>query len=861
MDLLERDDDMAVLAEALAEATAGRGRIALVRGEAGIGKSTFVDQFIADRAAGVCSLKGHCDPLFTPTPLGPLYDIARQTSADLLTALETGVPRAALFSAVLDMLRRAKAPTLVVIEDIHWADDATLDLIKFLGRRIAETRTLLVLTYREDEAAGTTLRLVMGDLAASKAAVRIELPPLSLAAVQRLAGGSAVDVACLHRQTAGNPFFVTEVLSSSGAGLPRTVRDAVLARAERLDPPARKVLNAAAVIGNRVEHRLLEQVLGSLDGLAECLRVGMLEQTGDGIVFRHELVRDAVLIDLCPARRRELNRLALAAMRGSGRRADRLAQLVEYAEGAGDAPAVLEYGAAAAKAASAVGAHREAAAHYARMLRQSVERSAPEEAALYEAYAEECAIVDDLAEAERARRTAIALRIQAGDRVKEGENLAELAWPLVRSGRTAAADETCRGAIAVLEAEPPTRQLANAYRIQAHMRMLDRDCGAAIALGRKAIVLAEPFDDKTIVAAAENVIGTTLLVSGDETGLGHLQRSIALAGAAGLDALVGIGHTNIGVSYGEIFRLDDAERHLAEGMAYTRERDLDSANHYMAAWLAVTRLYQGQWCEAAEIAENLLARPNVSAISRITALAALGRVQARRGEDAWPVLDEVLALATRTDTLQRLAPVRAARAEAAWLAGDSGRAVAEAGAACGLALKRRHAWFAGELIYWCRVGGSPMAAPSWLAPPYLLQSRGHWRRAAAEWQRLDCPYEQARALSAGDPPAQIEALEIFTRLGAAPAAGMLRQRLRGAGIRHLPRGPRAATRSNPFGLTARELEILQCLTLGLTNGGIGAKLHVSPKTVDHHVSSVLSKLGAASRGEAARIAKAERLVA
>ncbi|MFI5034050.1 MAG: AAA family ATPase, partial [Reyranellales bacterium] len=277
MDLLERDDDMAVLAEALAEATAGRGRIALVSGEAGIGKSTFVDQFIADRAAGVCGLKGHCDPLFTPTPLGPLYDIARQTSADLLTALETGAPRAALFSAVLDMLRRAKAPTLVVIEDIHWADDATLDLIKFLGRRITETRTLLVLTYREDEAAGTTLRLVMGDLAASKAAVRIELPPLSLAAVQRLAGGSAVDVACLHRQTAGNPFFVTEVLSSSGAGLPRTVRDAVLARAERLDPPARKVLNAAAVIGNRVELRLLEQVLGSLDGLAECLRVGMLE--------------------------------------------------------------------------------------------------------------------------------------------------------------------------------------------------------------------------------------------------------------------------------------------------------------------------------------------------------------------------------------------------------------------------------------------------------------------------------------------------------------------------------------------------------------------------------------------------------
>jgi DNA-binding CsgD family transcriptional regulator len=337
---------------------------------------------------------------------------------------------------------------------------------------------------------------------------------------------------------------------------------------------------------------------------------------------------------------------------------------------------------------------------------------------------------------------------------------------------------------------------------------------------------------------------------------------MALAATAGMDALVGIGHTNIGASYGEIHRFADAERHIAEGIAYTAERDLDYATHYMHAWLALTRLYQGLWSEAAEIATGLLARPNLSAISRIVALTALGRVQARRGDvDPGPVLDEALALALQTDTLQRLAPVRAARAEAAWLAGDRARAAAEAAAACDLAISRRHAWFAGELIYWYRLGGSQRAVPSWLAPPFLLQSRGHWRRAAAEWQRLGCPYEQARALADGDPAAQIESLEIFTRLGAAPAAGMLRQRLRGAGIRHLPRGPRAATRSNPFGLTARELEILACLTLGLTNGGIGAKLHVSPKTVDHHVSSVLSKLGAASRGEAARIARAERLVA
>jgi DNA-binding CsgD family transcriptional regulator/tetratricopeptide (TPR) repeat protein len=866
MDLLEREKDAAVLAAALAEAVAGRGRIALVSGEAGIGKSAFVEHFIEANSTGLCVLKGHCDPLFTPTALGPLYDIARQARADLLAALEGGAPRAALFSAVLEMMRGARHANIVLVEDIHWADEATLDLIKFLGRRIAGTRTLLVLTYREDEVAETPLRQVLGDLAVSKATVRLELPRLSLDAVRRLVdghpvGGQPVDAGSLHRQTAGNPFFVTEVLSA-GAVLPPTVRDAVLARAARLGPLGRKALDAAAVIGSRIENRLLEPVLnGALDGLAECLKVGMLEPTSDGLAFRHELVREAILVDLDPARRRELNRLALKALRGSGRRAD-LAQLVQYAEDAGDCDAVLEYGAAAARAASGVGAHREAAAHYARMLRRAVDRPAAERAALCEAYAEECAIVDRLDEAEDARREAIALRREAGDRLMEGDNLAELAWPLVRGGRNAAADETCRQAIAVLAAEPPSRQLANAYRIQAHLMMLDRDCAGAIARGRQAIALAERLDDGATVAAAENVIGTALLVSGDETGLAHLERSLALARRGGRDALVGIGHTNIGVSYGEIYRLADAERHLAEGMAYTGERDLDSANHYMHAWLALTRLYQGRWSEADDLASALLARPNVSAISRIVALVALGRVQARRGDvDPQPVLDEALALAAQTGTLQRLAPVRAARAEAAWLGGDSKRAIAEASAARDLAIRRKHPWFAGELIYWCRLAGSPMAAPTWLAPPFLLASRGHWRRAAAEWQRLGCPYEQARALAAGDCAAQIEALEIFTRLGAAPASAMLRQRLRAGGIRHIPRGPRATTRSNPFGLTVRELEILRCLATGLTNGGIGAKLHVSPKTVDHHVSSVLAKMGAASRGEAARIARAEHLVA
>jgi DNA-binding CsgD family transcriptional regulator len=860
--LLERDDDLHRLNRALDQASAGQGHIVLVSGEAGIGKTTFVEHFLETSAATACALTGHCDPLFTPTPLGPLYDIARQTNGKLLALLESNAPRAALFSSMLGLVGASEKPTVVVIEDIHWADEATLDLVKYLGRRIASTKILLVLTHRDDEVAGQpSLRRLLGDLAVSKSTLRIELPRLSMDAVRVLIAGRPVDAGDLHRQTSGNPFYVTEVLSSGAGGLPATVRDAVLARAARLGPRCRSVLDAAAVIGSRIDLGMLERVAkGAVAGLAECVKVGVLEACSGAIAFRHELAREAVLGDIDPARRRELSRLALDALQSSHRRSD-LALLVQYAAGAGDSAAVVEYGVAAAQAATSAGAHRQAAAHYARVLEHAVDRPDDERAGYCEAYAEECTIIDDLPEAERGRRLAIGLWRDSANPLKEGENLAELAWPLVRGGRNAEAEQTSRRAIAVLEALPPSRQLANAYRIQAHLTMLDRDCPVAVRLGEQAIELAGRFGDTLTIAAAENVIGAALLVSGAEEGLAHLERSIALGREIGFDSVVGNGLMNTGSSYGELYRLADAERYFAEGIAYTAERDLDYANHYMQAWLALVRLYQGRWAESEQIALGLITLPNLSVISRIVALVALGRVRARRGDaDAMVVLDQALELAAQTGTLQRLAPVRAARAEAAWLAGDRKRTAEEARAAYELATTHSHRWFTGELLLWRTLGGEAIDLPSWAASPFLWQLKGNWRRAAAAWEKLGCVYECARALADGDHDAQIQALEIFNGLGAAPAAAALRQRMRCAGVRKIPRGPRQSTRANPFGLTRRELEILGCLSGGLTNNVIGARLHVSPKTVDHHVSSVLAKLGAASRGEAARIARAEQLI-
>ncbi|HEU6444494.1 MAG TPA: AAA family ATPase, partial [Gaiellaceae bacterium] len=235
--LLEREAQLAALGEQLAAASAGEGRLVLVAGEAGVGKTALARRFAGE--AEIRVLWAACDGLFTPQPLAPLHDLG----------LGTHGPRLDVFRATLEAL--TSNPALVVVEDVHWADEATLDLLRYLARRLDRTTTLLVATYRDDELGAThPLRMLLGEVALDR---RIALRPLTVEGVRTLAAGSEVDPVELHRLTHGNPFFVTEVLASGGAERPESVRDAVLARAARLSPEAQEVLQAAAVVGQRAE--------------------------------------------------------------------------------------------------------------------------------------------------------------------------------------------------------------------------------------------------------------------------------------------------------------------------------------------------------------------------------------------------------------------------------------------------------------------------------------------------------------------------------------------------------------------------------------------------------------------------------
>jgi len=311
----------------------------------------------------------------------------------------------------------------------------------------------------------------------------------------------------------------------------------------------------------------------------------------------------------------------------------------------------------------------------------------------------------------------------------------------------------------------------------------------------------------------------------------------------------------------EVYQLADAERYLTEGIAYAAEHDDDYHLLGGLVWQALARLYQGRWGEAIETALKVLQRPYLDIQTRTCALLALGRARLRCGDSsALAVLDEALALSIQADAIVRLGAARAGRAEAAWLRGDNDRAIEEARAVYDIAVSKVHPWITGELAFWGWRAGENITPPEWIAKPFALQIAGDWRGAAEDWEHRGCPYEQAMALMDGDESAQLAALEIFERLNARPVIEKLKQKMRSQGMRGIPRGPRPATRENPFGLTAREMEVLTSLAKGLSNRAIAKQLNLSTRTVEHHIASILQKMKVQSRNEAVAMALKDNLL-
>lgn len=852
MTMLEREHSLADLSQWLVTARVA-GLIALVWGEAGVGKTTLLQEF-ARRQREVRVLWGSCDALFTPRPLAPLHDIARQTPGPLLTALTSGASRDVIFSLTLDELERA--PALLVFEDMHWADDATLDLLKYLGRRIERTHSLLVLTYRDDEVGSThPLRFVIGDLPRARTQ-RMMLPPLSETAVAQLASEAGRSAVNLHSITGGNPLFVTEVLAAAAGTIPATVRDAVLARAVRLSPAAREIAELVCVVPGKLDAWILNQAIDADDASIEsCLSIGMVRDDDGALAFRHELTRRAFESSLSPLRQQKVHTKVLNALM---ERSDTpTARLAHHADGARDPEQVLHFAPLAAAHALSVGAHREAASHLKVALQYAHLLPVREQASLHEQLSYECYLTDQIESAIDARTAALTLWQGIGSRLREGDTLRWLSRLSWFAGRRNDANRYGAAAVTVLETLAPGPELAMAYSNRAQLDMLAHEVDSAIQWAKRTIALAEPWANDEILSHALNNLGSARVLSGDEGGWADLERSLALALAGGLQEHVARAYTNIASMAVCCRQYVMASSNLNAGIAYCVEHDLASWRLYMLAWSARAKFEQGDWQGAAEDADIVLQHPRTAPISRLPALTVLGHLRLRRGDpDAQSPLEAARALAGPIQELQRSGPLAIALAESAWLADDHERVVRELECVYQLAQTQRAPWMQGELASWLSRVKSLDPPPVDVANPYRLEFSNDWRQAAQAWNELGCPYEHASVLMRhGGEPELREALAIFEHLGAAPMTQATRRALRAQGVRGIPRGARASTRTHAHGLTKREAQILDLLSEGLRNSTIAERLYLATKTVDHHVSAILMKLGVTSRAGAVAMAR------
>jgi DNA-binding CsgD family transcriptional regulator len=846
--LLEREDSLAALTSVWAAVVEhGIGRLAVVSGEAGAGKTSLLQVFCRSLEESARVLWGGCDPLFTPRPLGPLFTIAEDAGGELAELLAVDARPHELVAAITRDVR-SHGPTVLVLEDVQWADEATLDVLRLLVRRADRLPALLVVSARDDELVGRRpLGVLLGEFAAGRTLKRIKLDRLSREAVRALAAHHEVDVDELYAKTAGNPFFVVEVIATGDDGVPDTVRDAVLARAARLEPAGRRLLEAIALLPPRADMRLLEAVADdALDAVDSCASSGMVVESGGGLAFRHELARLAVEEAIEPGRRIALHRGILRRLAASPLAESDPARLAHHAEAASEADAVLRYAPSAASRAAAVGAYREAAAQYARALRFGDRLGAAERADMLVHQSQACYLTDEYDEGIAALERAREYRAAIGDVVGEAAALRRLATFHWCPGRIAESDRCAREAVSLLETVPASRELALAY---SNLAMICDASGRMTEAHRwagRSIAISELLGEADVTAAGRAL---TAAIHGD---FAVLEADLEQARRDGDEHDVAqIMHMLLDCAVEQRAHVV-ADRHVEPANAYFSERGFELIRLYSLSSTARLRLDQGRWVDAADAADAVVRIPRTSTMPRIRALVVLALVRARRGDpDVASLLDEAWALAAPTGEPPRIAPVAAARAEAALLSGNARTVGPATDEAFELARGREQRWWTGELAVWRSRAGLDVPELGDLPERYALELAGDHAGAARAWRAATCPYDAALALAGSDDPAQLrEALEELTQLGARPAAALAARRLREQGVRGLPRGPYSRARENAAGLTARELEIVGLIANGLRNAEIAEQLVVSHRTVEHHVSAILRKLDARTRSEA-----------
>ena len=864
MELIERERFLASLQTEFKNIAAGEGHCVFVSGEAGIGKTSLVKAFCKELKASCNIYQGTCDALFTPRPLAPLYDILLQVRNDLPEKSGDIADRAAFFTRFFHELNNQKEASLIVFEDIHWADEATLDFIKFLSRRITQLRCLFMLTYRDDEIHSRhPLRNVLGQLNPDSF-TRMQLLPLSRQAVEKMAGEKGYNSDDVFSISGGNPFYVNEILASYSPGIPENIKDSILSVYNRQDEKTKQVWKILSVLPTGFEIKYLEKmeplyadaIEQSLDSKILILKEGLL-------FFKHELYRRTIEASLSPLLRVSLNKKILDLFRESFEQHQKIEQIVHHAKNANEYELITHYAPLAARHAASVGAHIEASRLYLSAIEYYQGDDQDTLIQFYESYAYECYLTNQHKEAIIYIGKSLNLCKKKNDLEKIGNCMRFLSRLWWFDGNRKQAESLGRQAIEVLDKQPSSKAKAMAYSNMSQLKMLSDQTDECIFWGEKAIALAKELVDEETLAHALNSVGSALMTTASSMpkGIVLLQQSLEIALKNSYHEHVARAYTALGSNGVTMKDYAFAKKTLDEGIDYCEERDLDSLKLYMLSWKARLNLETGHWKEAYSHADNLLKNEHLFPVIKIGALAVVGTIKIRRGDpDALPLLLEAKTWAFETMELQRIIPALSALLEYEWITGKSYIETEALDQAINMIGQLGKVSKKNKLYYWLRKARKEYLPLIERYEGYEVSSATMALKEAALWGKLGCPYEQALALCEGTDDDKRKGITILQGLGAHAVYAKMKLEMRTSGIKSIPRGMRKTTQSHPALLTDRELDVLQLLNEGMQNKEIAASLFISAKTVDHHISSILFKLDVNSRFKAVTEAVRQEII-
>ncbi|QEC68752.1 AAA family ATPase [Panacibacter ginsenosidivorans] len=864
MELIEREGFLNILQSHYEKIPEGEGHCIFISGEAGIGKTSLVKAFCKKVRSSCNIYQGICDALFAPRPLAPLYDILLQIKNDLPDTNPDITDRTAFFSRLFYELKNQEKVNIIVFEDIHWADEATLDFIKFLARRITQLQTLFILTYRDNEIdAHHPLRHILGHLNPDSF-TRLPLLPLSRQAVEKMADEKGYKGEDVYSISGGNPFYVNEILASYSLGVPENIKDAVLSTYNRLDEITKHIWEILCILPTSFEVSYLEKMEPAYSvAISSCLDFKILVIDNGLISFKHELFRRTIELSLSPLVRVELHRNILNLFLESFEKNQQTERIIHHAKNANEYDLVVRYAPLAAKQAASLGAHIEASKLYLSAIEYYQGNDKDTLIGFYDSYAYECYLTNQIKEAIIYTTKALEIRKGKNDIESIGSALRFLSRLWWFDGNRKKAEAFAVKAIEVLADQQSSRAKAMAFSNMSQLKMLADQSDECILWGEKAITMAKELNDEEILSHALNNVGDVYMRSpfSKQKGIELLQQSLDIALKNAYHEHAARAYTNLGSSAIVMKDYTLAKEILEKGIQYCEERDLDSWTAYMMAEKARVYLKTGHWNEAYIMADNLHRDEYLASIVKTGILAVMGTIKARSGDnDVLPMLLESKKIALETMELQRIIPAFVALLEYEWITNRFYIEKEDIDTAINMVKEMGNIYENNEFAFWLLKSRGDRLELKEKFAGYEINNVNTALKAASLWEQLHCPYEQALALFEGKEDDKKIAVSIMQKLGATAVYEKMKFHMRSSGIKSIPRGIRKSTRANPANLTERELDVLQLLKEGLQNKEIADKLFISPKTVDHHISSIFFKLEVNSRAKAVQEATRKEII-